>query len=561
MRHRSEHPGLRKVQRADDWLRRFRQQEVGVQQMQEKTHSVSRESIIAILPKLRSEHKKVVSEYLNQLNPEQEKALFERLTDLCNMAEKTFAPLARELPDNPSAKQVQELELKFFDWMALVMPIVGEKSPWLLSREAETGLQNINTGERIWVSQKENRFYSEEEILENHPRLGEDAQGWQKMSGLLIHTAAAAWGIERFLSLMQKNFTLMQQKGRELNANQKNILALNPQVMRIWLLFHDSMRTLSHDSFFHAAALPVFAHLLGISEHFVRDYDLPEILHFKEPNPAELNGGLTPLKVEPHLYEKENHAKLLQQNLAYVQEALKRLEAINVDSLSEEDPQRNPSEAIALFWLIDAFSKLQPAHNIDDPNTPDDFFVVHQEEIETIRNDKVRQALLGILQDVKRTSTNRQINDTGKFLKQRQDVRQSFAGGAQKDDPIANYYSRQHDTAFAFFDWICSTLKIDKQDLWKFFFELTHITHNMLSDEGLFSYSSQDASRSPLGWNTNKLSDSSSSQEHRPFISIFAQPAIQEPPVQEASLSMGETPAADDEDTQEAPRANVSTIT
>lgn len=494
--------------------------------------TVTRERINTAINLLRPEQQHILNEYFGKLTPEQEQDAIDRLNDLCDMAEKTFAPILRSLEGAPKDEQLEAFEKQFFNWMALVMPSVGPKSSWLRKVEAETGIQNINHGDRIWTSQSVGRYMTSEEIEQN-PTLKLDAQGWQETSGLLIHTAAAAWGIQRFVKIIQDNIRGMKESGIELNERQNNTLKLDPKIMRIWLLFHDALRTFSHDTFVHAAALPLFARLMNLPTEYLEDYDLPEIMGFMHTNPEKHNGagnmpeGLPPFKVEGFM--RDNPQLLMQNGNFYIEKVLELLEQKNLDN--------TPKEGVLFFWIIDAYSKLQPftemnsttdavpAHksNFAFPsqsaiekhfNTwleqareeeertgvfPSEHFTQAQARIETIR-----QALKGLYNRPSFRSSNRQPDDTNDLFLGRYIARAEL--GAKNTDKMYLYYSRQNDMAFAVFDWIRVTLNMDKEDLWKFFFELTEINHRMLDDNNKFSYAWSDGESSPLKWQVNRSS-------------------------------------------------------
>lgn len=518
---------------------------------------VTRARINEILPTLRAEQRVILTEYLQKLTTEQERDVLGRLNDLCEMAEKTFAPLLRTFEGTPTNEQLQEFESRFFQWMALVMPYVGEKSQWLQSVEETTGLQNINHGEHMWTSQVNNTFLTSEQVIGN-PNLKRDTEGWQGSSGLLIHTAAAAWGIERFVKIIQDNMTQMEAKGMPLTKEQKErmtgVLELDPRTMRIWLLFHDAMRTLSHDTFVHAAALPLFGKLMNLPEEYLKDFDLPEILGFMHPDPEKVNGagnmqsGLPPFKVEN--YMRDNPELLMQMGGYYIERLLELLKEKNVDD--------TPNEGILFFWIIDAYSKLQPvtelkssqevipAHksnfafpsqasvesqleqrlaDLQAEETADGVFPTPYYEQTREKIDIIRQSLTGIYKSKNFNSSNRQPNDTNDFFLGRLFAR--LMQGSQNDQEMYLYYSRQNDMAFAVFDWIRLMLNMDKEDLWKFFFELTEISHKMLDENDQFVYQYTPTEDSPLGWNTDKSSSRSRNPTRFALSSTLAKETVQ----------------------------------
>lgn len=486
--------------------------------------------IASALEKLHPEQKKILREYFDSLNPEQKHDVITRLNDLASMAEKTFAPIMREWKTTPTDEQLQLFEKSFFDWFALVMPTTGTKTPWLIQVEEQTGLSNINTGNRIWTSQTIGRFQTQEQIAAN-PILEKDIRGWQESSGLIIHTAAAAWGIERFVTIIQSNLKKIQERGGELNDRQKSMLLVDGKLMRIWLLFHDAMRTLSHDTFVHAAALPLFAELIGLPEMFIKDFDLPEIMGFMHEHPEKENGagnmadGLPPFKIED--YMRDNPDLLMQNGEYYIERTLQLLK--------EKGVYNGPNESILLFWIIDAYSKLQPFRPLGSfseriPEHVSDFAFPSQkaveEHLDTLLQETkeeeekegkfpseyfvkmeqtvgvIRRSLIGLYTNPHFLSSNRQPNDTNEFFLGRYLTRSEL--GATNTDKMYLYYSRQNDLAFAVFDWIRTKLDIDKQDIWKFFFELTEVSHRMLDANNKFHYIWNNGETSPLGWKTDR---------------------------------------------------------
>lgn len=506
-----------------------------------KQETVTPDRVRALIPTLRKEEQEILNAYFDGLNPEQEKDVFTRLNELCSMAEKTFAPLLRSFEGTPSDEQLQQFERKFFQWMALVMPYIGKKSAWLQQTETETGLINTNHSDHIWNSQATNRYLTEAELLQNKD-LTQDVRGWQESGGLLIHTATAAWGIERIITIVQHNLSLMKNDGKTLNKHQENVLTIDGRIMRFWLLFHDAMRTLSHDAFTHAALLPLFGKLLGLPDTFLKDYDLPETLGFKSANPQDVNKtatmqeGLPVFKITREM--RKDPQALLESGSGYVEKVL--------TLLKEKFPQEGPVESILFFWVVDAYSKLQPLkqldsfdqrtkehqsnfafpsqeavlahleqqlHNarleegIDDGATPSQSYLKLQQHVNNVR---------GILSALYRNPhfrfSGRQLDDTNDFLMGRLYDRKRF--GSPNEQEMYNYYSRQNDMAFAIFDWMRLALDLNKKDIWKFFFELTEVSINFLDEDQTFQYQ-YHSEVSPFNWKTE-----SSATEPKPAIRV-----------------------------------------
>jgi hypothetical protein len=530
------------------------QSRADVEQKKSEHTPVTRERIDGIIPTLREEQQHILSEYFDHLTPEQEKDALDRLNDLASVAEKTFAPMLRTFQGTPSDEQIQQFEVQFFNWMALVMPSVGEKSIWLQSVEDQTGIHNINQGERIWTSQRVGRYLTNEQVIKD-PALKRDIEGWQETTGLLIHTAAAAWGIERFVKIIQDNLLQMKDNGTQLNERQQNVLSLDRKTMHIWLLFHDALRTFSHDPFVHAAALPLFGKLINLPEEYLKDFDLPEIIGFMHPEPEIVNKtGNMPEGLEPFAITEEmrqDPTRLMELSNYYIERVLKLLQEMNIDD--------GKKEAILIFWLMDAYSKIHPLTQLTSSTQltadhesnyafPSEAAVnvelfqmlarAQKEEEEQnifpsekyqrvqLEVEKIRAVLIGLYQNPHFLFDSRGPQDTNHFLMGRflnrtnlakagESIVEALTGEVhvetaeekrlrEENERLLRYYSRQNDMAFAVFDWIRQTLDIDKQDIWKFFIELGEINYRLLDGQNKFFYGWNSAETSPLGWKTDR---------------------------------------------------------
>ncbi len=492
---------------------------------------------------LHPHHQEVLRDYLQSLKPEEKRDHIDRLRTLLTVAEKTFAPAAREYARQPSQENLIKLEQELFSWFALICPYIGEKTPWILGVEQKTGMQNVNT-ERVWTSQESRKTYISREDLEKpeNTRLAQDASMWTRSGGLPIHTAAAAWSIQRFTNMLKENIHEFAQNGEPINDHQKVILSLDTNIMRVWLLFHDIMRSLTHNTFVHAAALPLFGKLLNLPPDLYKDYDLPELLAYQKPNPAEYNDGLGDLQIDDSEYA--NPRAVLEKGVNYVNRALQFLDRRYKENF--------PAESIAIFWIMDAYSKMQNVPTEKNADQLEEGSHIHTilpgihthlenldrqesriiadllEAPETVKSaqarieelDRIRKALEGVYEDREIMLSGRSIADTGPLFLGRFNYRDTL--GSRDISAMYWYYSRQSTLAYSMWNWFREELGIDKEDLWKFFFEQDAMQKRLLDEDGNFQYHFTDATGHLEGYDWQNSSLKHHRKNKGPRITIEA---------------------------------------
>lgn len=468
---------------------------------------------------LAPDQQEVFAQYLQGLEGQQRIDTIDRIRTLFEMAKKTFLAPAHDYARTGSQADLKRFETAYFDWFALIAPHLGTKGQWMQDAEMRTGLRNVTTLDKIWSSQEKlNRYATLEEVHQHG--LEKDIELWQGTGGLPIHTATAAWAIERLVSSFQENIRGMIALGGEINQHQEHILGLDPSLMRVWLLFHDAMRTLTHNTFTHAVALPVFGKLLGLPDKLYKDYDVPEILAYKEEEPEKHNGGIPNLKIDK---QDTDAVAFLRRGSDYIQDILRVL---------SKDPDRQgkfDSISMILFWVVDAYSKLDAPvyHTSLEPVVTEEFttamnlpsFPTVDKNLRKLRQKLYRSenktgetAYLSTYQTDPDTRERQRITQRAFVTQVRKALKgqyetNTFHYGREPDKTpdifvsrlryrndqggtgfgsMSRYYLSQERLAWSCFDFMQDALEIDREDIWKFFMEVNEMSHQLIDANGQF---------------------------------------------------------------------------
>lgn len=451
----------------------------------------------------------------------------ERINQLVLYAAKTFrAPVQayeranKAYRDNPSPENrarnqaaLREAETAIMHFYLLTMPTLNPDIPVI--RKAETTYPDLpqvcrvpdNPKElSIWNSQPNSlRFIhrsqlqrdsdsADPDVRSRSEWLLKDIKNWVGPDGLVLHTGTAAWGIEHLAYNIQQFLGPRDQGTDKSETPSPEDMAreLDPDLMRIWLLFHDLGRLVTHDSFHHAAFSQLIPHLVGLDPILFKDFDAPTILLFDTPNP---------LMEPPNMDEDgdsmdattDDVTSPMSQNtrkrVAFIDEALHQLQSNIPEGYFSGDANFNPL-AVLLFWYIDAYTKLV---NIGDhsPAEWDRLYPKEQHRSLFLRQpgdegDFLAQRASHYLRDELNQLDSKKREELG-VNADADHLPLTIAtvkklGLEPKKEEQALYYLRQTELARGIFEWLHHRLGMDESIIWMVFFNISDVSRALLDN-------------------------------------------------------------------------------